>query len=160
MFFIILNQIVTADESLITSTCNQTPYKNLCISSLKSDSRSLNTDTAGLALILVEKISEKTKQAIKTVNQNIKTTKDPKVLQALKECKEVYNAVIVADVPMAIEALKKGDPKFAEQGAVDAVNEVQSCEEGFRKGMSPVSGLNKEIGSLAVVVGSISKQLE
>ncbi|CAM8922412.1 unnamed protein product [Rhodiola kirilowii] len=159
-FFFLMSHHAMADEKLITTTCTQTPYKQLCVSSLKSDNRSSRADTAGLALILVDKISTKTKLAIKIVTQRVKSTKDPKVVEALKQCSGLYNAVMVADVPMATEALTKGDPKFAEQGAVDASNEVESCEAGFPKGTSPVSGLNREIGQLAAVVASITKQLE
>uniref|UniRef100_A0A7N0ZXZ8 Pectinesterase inhibitor domain-containing protein n=1 Tax=Kalanchoe fedtschenkoi TaxID=63787 RepID=A0A7N0ZXZ8_KALFE len=104
---------VTADETLITSTCSQTPYEDLCVSALKSDRRSASADTAGLARILVDKFSAKTKLAIRVVNQRVKTAKDPRVVRALRQCGEVYKAVMVADVPMAIEALTKGDPKFA-----------------------------------------------
>lgn len=81
------------------------------------------------------------------------------MLHALKRCEQMYNAVIVGDVSMANEALIKGNPKFAEQGARDAAGEARNCEQGFMNGMSPVSELNEEISRLAEVVAAIAGQL-
>ncbi|CAM8889428.1 unnamed protein product [Rhodiola kirilowii] len=154
----LVSHLVMADDRLITSTCNRTPFPNVCISNMRSDPRSASANTAGLGAILVDKISSKTNQAEGIVKRG--GASDPRVVQALNHCAEAYNAVLVADVPMAIEAFTKGNPKFAEQGANDARGEAESCERGFPRGTSPVSGLNNEIGQLAAVVAAIARSLE
>ncbi|BAT82787.1 hypothetical protein VIGAN_03285000 [Vigna angularis var. angularis] len=55
----------------------------------------------------------------------------PKQRRALSSCASKYKAVLIADVPQATEALQKGDPKFAEDGANDAANEATFCESDF-----------------------------
>ncbi|KAF7837693.1 cell wall / vacuolar inhibitor of fructosidase 1-like [Senna tora] len=78
----------------------------------------------GLALIMVNAIKATAQQAQTKIQQELKGHGSQK--KALNSCAERYRAVVEGDVPEAIEALQKGDPKFAEQGANDAALEATS----------------------------------
>ena len=84
---------------------------------------------------------------------------DPKTKAALRRCVELYdNAVLKADIPSAMEALRTGDPKFAEQGANDAANEADSCERDFNGG-SPITSFNRSVSDLSRVASAIIRLL-
>ncbi|KAM1150478.1 hypothetical protein ACFX13_031727 [Malus domestica] len=51
------------DANLIAQTCNQTPYPNLCISTLQSDPRSAKADVKGLGIIMVDAVKAKAREA-------------------------------------------------------------------------------------------------
>ena len=148
----------TNDENLIQQTCNQTPIYDLCISYIKADPRSTNADVAGLGLIMVDVLNDKATQTLNRVKGLLQGSPNPQVKQALSTCAGNYNAIIEGDVPQAIEALTKGDPKFAEQGANDAAIEANSCEEGF-SGNSPLTVENKLVHDVSTVAAAIAKIL-
>ena len=84
---------------------------------------------------------------------------DAKGKKALKGCLEVYeNGVLKADIPSAMEALQKGNPKFGEQGMNDAAIVAESCERSFG-GASPISSLNKNVSDLSRVSSAIVRLL-
>ncbi|GMY27953.1 cell wall / vacuolar inhibitor of fructosidase 1-like [Fagus crenata] len=146
------------DENLIQQTCKQTPYYNLCIYYIKADPRSTNANVAGLGLIMVDVIKAKAIQTLNHIKGLLQRSPNPKVKQALNSCARKYNSIIVGDVPQAIEALTKGDPKFAEEGANDAANEANFCEEGF-SGNSPLTVENKLVHYVSTVAAAIAKIL-
>jgi pectinesterase inhibitor-like protein len=76
----------------------------------------------------------------------------------LRFCASCYDAILTADIPEAIEALQKGDPKFAENGTNDAAVEATSCEDGFH-GKSPLTNLNREVHGTSVVASAITRLL-
>ncbi|TQD82552.1 hypothetical protein C1H46_031897 [Malus baccata] len=51
------------DANLIAQTCNQTPYPDLCISTLQSDPRSAKADVKGLGIIMVDAVKAKAREA-------------------------------------------------------------------------------------------------
>ncbi|KAM3707951.1 hypothetical protein ACB098_02G064400 [Castanea mollissima] len=146
------------DDNLIEQTCKQTPNYNLCISSLKSDPKSATADVAGLALIMVNVLNTTTTQTLIHINSLLQSQRN-EVKEALLSCVENYKiGVLTADVPVSIEALTKGNPKFADQGTQDAANESNSCEEGF-SGNSPLTVENTNINNVAKVANAIVKLL-
>ena len=147
------------DNNLIEQTCKQTPNYNLCISSLKSDPKSATADVAGLALIMVNVLNTTTTQTLIHINSLLLQSPRNEVKEALLSCVENYKTgVLTADVPVSIEALTKGNPKFADQGTQDAANESNSCEEGF-SGNSPLTVENTNINNVARVANAIVKLL-
>ena len=52
LLFLAHYALVNGDTTLIKSTCKNTKYYNLCVSSLKSDPSSPNADPKGLAVIM------------------------------------------------------------------------------------------------------------
>ncbi|GAU19181.1 hypothetical protein TSUD_198630 [Trifolium subterraneum] len=78
--------------------------------------------------------------------------------KALNSCGDKYKAILVADIPQAIEALEKGDPKFAEDGANDAANEANYCENEFY-GKSPLTKQNNAMHDVSAVTAAMVRQL-
>lgn len=97
-----------------------TPHHQLCISSLH-----INADVAGLGLIMVDAMKAKDKE----MSNAIKKLKGswPELRNALNKCTDVYNAILEADVLESVEALTKGDPKFAKNGMADSSMEAVLC---------------------------------
>lgn len=80
--------------------------------------------------------------------------------RALSSCVDKYKTVLIADVPQATEALQKGDPKFAEDGANDAANEATYCETDFSAaGNSPLTKQNNAMHDVAAVTAAIVRLL-
>ncbi|KAG8372849.1 hypothetical protein BUALT_Bualt12G0109700 [Buddleja alternifolia] len=148
------------DQALIETTCKNTPNYKLCISVLRRSPGSATADVRGLALIMVGAVKDKTKQAISAVNNLIKSRRYPDLAEGLQKCNEVYKTVVKYDVAEAVEALTKGDPKFAENGMADAALEADTCESstgGLDK--SPLEAVNRPVFDLANVARAIIRNL-
>ncbi|XP_051152632.1 cell wall / vacuolar inhibitor of fructosidase 1-like [Andrographis paniculata] len=156
---------------LIESTCKNTPHFQLCMTTLLQGGHGTTADVAGLALIMVRAVRDKTRAAIstlKTYPTTIERGADPRLVRALQDCARAYNAVMVADVPEAVEALTKGDPKFAENGMADAAVEADVCEDAIAAAVgagarnpSPIAmrRMNKAVRELAEVARAIIRNL-
>ncbi|KAK4280503.1 hypothetical protein QN277_012124 [Acacia crassicarpa] len=71
----------------------------------------------------------------------------------------MYEMMLDIDVPEAIEALEKGNPKFAEDGVKDMGNEAVYCEEEFDDEKSLLKQENEAIHELASIAVAIVRQL-
>lgn len=151
--------VVQTNENLIQSTCKKTPNFVLCVSSLKSDPRSSKADVPGLGLIMVNVIKAKATKTLNHIRVLLKRGSGTVGKRALISCAANYDAILKADVVEAIEALTKGDYKFAEEGANDAGNEANTCEQEFTAGTSPLTALNKDMHDVSVVTAAIVKTL-
>ncbi|XP_057958254.1 cell wall / vacuolar inhibitor of fructosidase 1-like [Malania oleifera] len=149
------------DLNLIRSTCKQTPNYALCVSTLCSNPKSSAAgDVASLTLIMVDAVKAAASDALNLINQlTRKGSRDPAVRKNLADCADEYDAILKADVPVAVEALTKGDYKFAEEGATDAANEAEFCEKGFGQGRSPLTRKNKRVHDLGAVTASMVRIL-
>lgn len=147
----------------IESTCKNTPNDQLCVSTLQSDPRSFDaTEVDVLGLVIVDAIKSKATAAmeiIKNLRSSSSSNSGPDLGGPLFECSVQYNAILKADVPVAIEALTKGIPKFADHGMVDAAVEAQGCENGFQGSNSPLTDINQAVFDLSLVARSIIKML-
>lgn len=144
-------------NDLIENTCKNTPNYQLCVSTLQSDPRSFDTDVYGLGLVLVDAVKAKATFTVDSIKK-LKGS-NPEFILPLIECSILYNAILKADIPEAIEALRKGVPKFAENGMIDAALEVQICENSFKQSNSPLTRMNKDVYDLSVVAKSIIRML-
>ncbi|KAK7264741.1 hypothetical protein RJT34_32351 [Clitoria ternatea] len=145
------------NTNLIEETCKQTPHHDLCIKYLLADPRSSDADTTGLALIMVNVIKAKANSALQKIHELLREGGDQK--KALSSCGDRYRAVLEADVPQAIAALQKGDPKFAEDGANDAAVEATSCENTFSGKSSPLTHHNNAMRDAAATTAAIVRLL-
>lgn len=144
--------------NLIEETCKQTPNHDLCIQYLQADPHSSDADVTGLALIMVNVIKSKANSALIKIHQLLQRNPEPDQKEALGTCGDRYKAIVEADVPQAIAALQKGDPKFAEDGANDAAIEATSCENSF-SGKSPLTDDNNSMHDAAAVTAAIVRIL-
>ncbi|RVW71581.1 Cell wall / vacuolar inhibitor of fructosidase 1 [Vitis vinifera] len=108
-----LTQIQFSRADLVDQTCKQTPNYDLCVKTLRADPRSSTADVTGLALVTVDAIKAKATATLDRINGLLGTTPDPKTKAALSHCGELYdNAVLKADIPSAIEALRRVIPNL------------------------------------------------
>ncbi|KDP27950.1 hypothetical protein JCGZ_19030 [Jatropha curcas] len=148
---------VQSDANLIVQTCKNSPNYNLCVNSLRSDSRSTKADSQGLALIMVHVLKNRATETLQVIKQELK--RNPRLRKELSSCVENYDVgILSADIPVAIEALEKGDPKFAETAARDAADEASFCEENFN-GNSPLTKYNKVVHETGAVAAAIIRPL-
>ncbi|KAJ1403053.1 Pectinesterase inhibitor domain [Sesbania bispinosa] len=144
------------DETLIVNTCKKTPNYNVCFQSLKG---STGADVTGLAQTMVRVMKARANDALNKIHELQRVgAGGPKQKRALSSCASKYNAILIADIPQATEALQKGDPKFAEDGANDAANEATYCESEF-SGKSPLTKQNNAMHDVAAVTASIVRLL-
>lgn len=144
-------------NDLIENTCRNTPDYQLCLSTLLSDPRSFDADTYGLGLVIVDALKDKATSTVNAINRLKRS--NPEFILPLIECSILYNAILKADIPEAIEGLRKGVPKFAEAGMADTAVEVQGCENSFKQPNSPLTDMNKEVYDLSAVAKSIIRML-
>ncbi|RDX94088.1 Cell wall / vacuolar inhibitor of fructosidase 1, partial [Mucuna pruriens] len=147
--------LVPNDEKLIENTCKKTPNYSVCLQSLKASPGSSSADVTGLAQIMVKVMKAKANDALRRIHELQRVGSGPQERKALSSCADKYKAVLIADVPQATEALQKGDPKFAEDGANDAANEATYCESDF-SGKSPLTKQNNAMHDVAAVTAAIS----
>lgn len=145
------------NNSLIHNTCKNSPNYQLCFSTLRSDPRSSNgADISVLGLVMVEAVRKKTVEIMESIKELEKS--NPEWRGPLSECSTNYYTVVKADVPEAIDGLKKGVPKFAEMGMEDTAVEAETCEFGFKQN-SPLTEKNRAIMELSAVAKSIIRML-
>ncbi|KAL5065557.1 hypothetical protein RYX36_027294 [Vicia faba] len=143
--------------SLIENTCKKTPNYNICIQSLKENSGSSVADVTGLAQIMVKVMKAKANDGLNKIHR-LQRVRNIGARKALSSCGDKYKAILVADIPQAIEALEKGDPKFAEDGANDAANEASYCESEFN-GKSALTKENNAMHDVSAVTAAMVRQL-
>lgn len=145
---------------LIETTCKNTPNYNVCFQSLKASPGSSGADVTGLAQIMVRVMKAKANDALNVIHklQKLKIGLGTEQRRALSSCADKYRAILIGDIPQATEALQKGDPKFAEDGANDAANEATYCESEF-SGKSLLTKQNNVMHDVAAVTGAIVRML-
>ncbi|KAK8671242.1 hypothetical protein V6N13_037842 [Hibiscus sabdariffa] len=148
-------------DSLIETTCKQTPFVDLCVLTLESNPQSSTSGVPGLARIVADSANAKANATLNHILTLLKTATDPELKKALDVCVVSYNTIIEGDIPVAIEAIEKNNPKFAVEYADDAGNEVQTCEDSFARNTldSPISDRNKAVHDLCVIFESIASLL-
>ncbi|XP_027333209.1 cell wall / vacuolar inhibitor of fructosidase 1-like [Abrus precatorius] len=146
------------DEKTIENTCKKTPNYSVCLQSLKANPGSSGADVNGLAQIMVKVMKAKANDGLKKIHELQRLGAGPTQRKALSSCADKYKAILIADIPQATEALQKGDPKFAEDGANDAANEATYCESDF-SGKSPLTSQNNAMHAVSAVTAAIVRQL-
>ncbi|CAN4104665.1 unnamed protein product [Withania somnifera] len=108
---------------------------------------------------MVDAVKSKTIKIMEKLKELEKSNPEWRV--PLSQCYVAYYAVLRADVSVAVEALKRGVPKFAEDGMVDVVVEAETCEFSFNynKLVSPISNMSRDIIELSKVAKSIIRML-
>ncbi|KAB2623545.1 cell wall / vacuolar inhibitor of fructosidase 1-like [Pyrus ussuriensis x Pyrus communis] len=143
------------DANLIAQTCNQTPYPDLCVSTLQSDPRSAKADVKGLGIIMVDAVKAKAGEASRRVEELI--NREPGNTPA-RNCRLNYSDIFHLYIPEAVEAFPKGDYKSAELAMTNVVANADSCERGFSGG-SPFKDESQALHGVAYVAAAIAKVL-
>lgn len=152
------------NNNFIHAMCRETPYYSLCVTTLQSDPRSNEAkgddDITTLGLVMVDAVKSKSIEIMKKLKEL--EISNPEWRGPLSQCYVAYNAVPRADVKVAVEALKRGVPTFAEDGMNDVVVEAQTCEFSFKNYnilVFPISDMSREIIELSKVAKSIIRML-
>nr|ASW25868.1 Pectinesterase inhibitor [Litchi chinensis] len=150
MMFMVLFIESQVSADLIDDTCNKTPFYNLCVTTLRSDPQSSKADVQGLARIAAIKLQDKATSTKNQINDLLKGKTDPKLKGALNICADAYNIIVKYDISVIIGAITKGNPKFAEEYAIDLTKEADKCGKGISG--SPLASNNKFVHDLSDVV--------
>ncbi|KAK4353234.1 hypothetical protein RND71_028752 [Anisodus tanguticus] len=144
------------NNNLVETTCKNTPNYILCLKTLLPDKRS---DITMLELIMVDAIESKANQAAEIISTLHNSNPPEAWIAPLKKCAFSYKVILTVSLPEAIEALTKGNPKFAEDGMVGCYGDSQDCEENFKSSISPLTGLNTAVHELSGVGRAIIRNL-
>ncbi|XP_055814168.1 cell wall / vacuolar inhibitor of fructosidase 1-like [Solanum dulcamara] len=164
MMFLALVLVTNGNNNnLVESTCKNTPNYELCLKTLSSDKRSETAgDVTTLALIMVDAIKSKANQAANTISKLRQSNPPLAWKDPLKKCAFSYKVILTVSMPEAIEALTKGNPKFAEDAMVGSSGDAQECEEYFKATTTkylPLSKLNIVVHELSDVGRAIVRNL-
>ncbi|KAK4717037.1 hypothetical protein R3W88_015375 [Solanum pinnatisectum] len=112
------------------------------------DECSASGNITTLALIVVDTIKAKANQGAEIIS----------TLLNLNPPQE-WRVILTVSLPEAMEALTKGNPKFAEDGMVGCFGDSQNCEENFKSSISPLTCLNNAVHELSGVGRAIIRNL-
>ncbi|XVE65488.1 hypothetical protein DITRI_Ditri08aG0003900 [Diplodiscus trichospermus] len=152
---------IQCDDDLVDQICKKTPFYDLCISTLRSNSNgSSGSDVKGMAQVMADILLGNATDTLAYIRAMINQTSDPQMERALAYCAELYIPVVKFNLPQAIDALYKGQFAFASDGISDAAKEADACEKNFSGSLkSPLSNRNKLLHSLSDVAVAIVKIL-
>ena len=126
---------VTGDANLIQKTCKSTKYYDLCLSSLKSDPNSRNTDTKGLAIIMVGiGMANATATSSYLSSQLLSSsyTNDTNMKKVLKECGGKYSYAADA-LKASVQDLVGESYDYAYMHITAAADYPNACHNAFKR---------------------------
>ncbi|KAK2980377.1 hypothetical protein RJ640_014550 [Escallonia rubra] len=134
--FFLHNPIVFAngDTGLIQRTCKTTKYYDLCVSSLKSDTKSPKADTKGLAVIMVKVgIANATATSTYLSTQVLsKATNDTSVKKLFKECADRYS-YSSESLQSSLQDLAAESYDYAYVHVMAASDYPNACHDAFKR---------------------------
>ncbi|EXB56094.1 Putative invertase inhibitor [Morus notabilis] len=151
------HQISFVSADLISQTCGQTRFKDLCEKTLRGDPGSKSADIHGLAKIALKATSTNAKVVQSQISKLQKSTTDKYTLQALKDCAENYEGASeqLSDSLTVIESKHYAD---VNTWVTAAMSDSDSCEDGFKPGTSKLTALNNNFFQLCSNVLAIVNQ--
>ncbi|XVF19361.1 hypothetical protein REPUB_Repub11eG0104200 [Reevesia pubescens] len=135
-FFVLLSlalTLVNGDADLIQKTCKTTKYYDLCVSSLKSDPTSVNSDTKGLAMIMAGVgMANATTTSTFLSFQLLTTTNDTILKKVLKECSNKYAHAGDA-LQASVQDFASESYDYAYMHIMAAADYPNACHNAFRR---------------------------
>ncbi|XVF80704.1 hypothetical protein PTKIN_Ptkin15bG0096400 [Pterospermum kingtungense] len=119
---------------LIDETCKKTKDTNLCLSTLRLDTRSSTVDAKGLAGIVLDITLKKAKDNLAQIDGLLSRTTDPALKDILSICLQEYGDATVVILPRAIQKLESKSYAGAMGNAEDSARCAETCEESFSNG--------------------------
>ncbi|XP_004517182.1 cell wall / vacuolar inhibitor of fructosidase 1-like [Cicer arietinum] len=152
--------LVPQNNDLVDQVCRKTPNYNLCISTLQSNPQAHNTDTKGIALIMVNDIVLNVNDTLKFTEGLIKKSTDVGLQKKLDFCAETYIPLVKYVLPQAGDAVNQSRFKYASYSISYAGKEIGSCNNKFSASTtSPLSDRNGTIQKLFDIASAILKLL-
>ncbi|KAE8694938.1 Squalene monooxygenase [Hibiscus syriacus] len=136
IFFLIslaLTSLTNGDAHLIQKTCKTTKYYDFCVSTLKSDPTSVDSDTKGLVVILVG-VATANATATSTFlsSESLNATKDTALKEVLKECSHKY-AYASDALRASAQDLASEFFDYANMHVMAAADYPNACHNMFRR---------------------------
>ncbi|GMH15814.1 hypothetical protein Nepgr_017655 [Nepenthes gracilis] len=131
LLFILSAILAKGDDTLITKTCKNVTYSDLCISTLKSDPSSAKADVKGLASIMVRFGHAKAssiRSYLKALVYN-KATKGA-LKETLQFCLTRFS-YSVRELRVALHKLSKDQFEFAQYDVTSGDDAPDDCKEEF-----------------------------
>ncbi|GMN72533.1 hypothetical protein TIFTF001_054745 [Ficus carica] len=152
-----LDQIPATNADLISQTCAQTRFQDLCDKTLRADPGGKSANIQGLARIALKATAANAMSIQSQIASLQKSTTDKSILEALKDCAENYDDASqqLADSLTAFDAKHYDD---VNQWVSAAMTDSDSCEEGFKTGTSKLTVQNQNFFQLCSNVLAITKQ--
>ncbi|XP_004508124.1 cell wall / vacuolar inhibitor of fructosidase 1-like [Cicer arietinum] len=148
--------LVPQNNDLVDQVCKKTPYYDLCISTLQSNPQAKNTDTKGIAFIMVNDIVSNVSGTVNFIEGLMKNTKDKVLEQNLQYCDERYIPLVKTILPHAADAVNKNRFQFANYTMIFALSEIDDCNKKFTNSTSlPLSDRNSIIQKMLDVASAI-----
>lgn len=124
--------LVNGDAVLIQKTCKTTKYYDLCVSSLKSDPTSFDSDEKGLATIMVGVgMANATATSTFLSSQLFGTANHTILKKALKECSDKYGRAADA-LQASIQDFDSEMYDYAYMHVMAAADYPNACRNVFR----------------------------
>ncbi|XP_042517135.1 pectinesterase inhibitor-like [Macadamia integrifolia] len=126
-----LNPSEARAVNLIARTCNHSVFRNLCISTLRSDPNSAKTNLTGLASISIRQTMASAVNISSQITNLLNTTMDdPNIQQCLSDCSQSYIDAIdqLIDSVASLDNKSYSDVNKALSAAMD---DALLCQEGF-----------------------------
>ncbi|CAH9114949.1 unnamed protein product [Cuscuta epithymum] len=133
IFFAFMVALITrnVNADLIDTVCAKTQHSSICQKALRSDPRSKNADLKGLGFISIDVTTSKAKSGKTLVQSLLDKSTDPKEKSALSSCLENYGDSIDM-LGECSDALKNGDYTGMNVKASAALDDIGTCDDGFK----------------------------
>ncbi|XP_031108593.1 cell wall / vacuolar inhibitor of fructosidase 1-like [Ipomoea triloba] len=156
LFLALVNSLSAAkpvknDTNKMVWGCSATPFRELCLSLLRSDPRSY--DAKGyreVGQIMVEFALAKAEETLSFVKSSENKTTDKAVGASLVVCRGLYDRIIRDHIPNALETSKQSEEN-ATRIMGEASSDGESCEKEFSKNhvKSVLTKRNQEFSDIA-----------
>ncbi|XVE73352.1 hypothetical protein DITRI_Ditri11bG0111000 [Diplodiscus trichospermus] len=118
---------------LVEETCQQTKYKDLCISSLEAEHASQDADLAALALIAVKAASNNGSDTSVYIKKTLDgTSLEPTVEQNFEDCSENYGSAM-QQLDDSLAALVSKNYTDVKTWLQVAITDSTTCENGLKQ---------------------------
>ncbi|EEF43119.1 cell wall / vacuolar inhibitor of fructosidase 1 [Ricinus communis] len=156
---VFLLPLIRSDD-LINRTCKKTPYYDLCVSSLQSNSQASSADVKGLASTMANITLSNATHTLYYSQEIIDQNTNPELERALTYCAEVYIPIVDYILPQAIDGVRNGHFGFFKYGILDAEEKVQACDKKIPDSVKlPLTEMNRVMQNLCNVSVALIKIL-
>nr|GMD88796.1 cell wall / vacuolar inhibitor of fructosidase 1 [Ipomoea batatas]GME02414.1 cell wall / vacuolar inhibitor of fructosidase 1 [Ipomoea batatas] len=144
---------VKKDTNKMVWGCTATPFRELCLSLLRSDPRSYHAKGyTEVGQIIAEFALAKAEETLSFIKSSENKTTDKAVGASLAVCRGLYDRIIREQIPNALETSKQSEEN-ASRIMSDVNLDVESCEKEFSKNhvKSVLTKRNQEFSDIATI---------
>ncbi|XP_050224883.1 putative invertase inhibitor [Mercurialis annua] len=161
LFLILLLAVPTHQLSeLITNTCEQTLYRELCIVELKTAPETVQ-ELPKLTIFALKMAVLAGGEIEKRIGKISKSKEDKIIKQGLSDCTKIYQGVI-AKLEDSMKAVATRDYVHVNKLVTASITDSQTCEDSFKKYgalQSPLTFYNTKFHQLCSILLTMSNLL-